>query len=68
LNCSAFCLQSVAERTFDKLEVIVAELCSCAGSIQPPDGWPWMNPERFLAMQDNFELGAPRLRASSWPS
>jgi len=57
----AFCLQSLAEQTFDDLEVTVAD-----NPVDTParevfnrwarDGWRYVSPERSLAMHDNFEL------------
>jgi hypothetical protein len=58
----AFCLQSLAEQTFDDVEVIVADNPTSASAREVFDrwareGWRYINPERPLAMHDNFEVG-----------
>jgi Glycosyl transferase family 2 len=64
----AFCLQSLAEQTFDDLEVIVAD-----NPVRAPardvfdrwarEGWRYMNPGQPLAMHDNFEFACAQATA-----
>jgi hypothetical protein len=56
----AFCLQSLAEQTFEDVEVIVADNPTSASAREvfdrwARDGWRYVNPDRPLAMHDNFE-------------
>jgi Glycosyl transferase family 2 len=57
----AFCLQSLAEQTFDDIEVIVTDNPVTAPARDVFDrwasaGWRYVNPGEPLAMHDNFEL------------
>lgn len=63
----AFCLQSLAEQTFDDVEVIVADNPVSAPARDvferwSRDGWQYLNPGQPLAMHDNFELACSRAR------
>jgi hypothetical protein len=61
----AFCLQSLAEQTFDDLEVIVADNPVNAPAREvfdrwARDRWRYVNPGKPFAMHENFELACAK--------